>query len=292
MRILLTGATGFIGNQLVETLTAEHEIYALVRRRSAGYLEQFARTIEMDLSQPLDETRLPARIDAVIHLAQSKFYKQFPEQSVDIFNVNISSAFYLLEYARHAGAQTFIFASSGGVYGYGYEKFAETDPVSPLNFYLSSKYMAELLLANYRQFFRTVIFRFFFVYGAGQRGMLIPNLIEKVQRGETIRIEGEPGLQINPIHVDDAVRAFEPALRLKNSELINVAGDEIVTLTDLVRCIEEATGKPARIEYVEGKPDNSLIGDNRHLKEVLNVHPRIGLVSGLPLMCQEAGVEL
>ena len=100
--------------------------------------------------------------DTVIHLAQSRHYRQFPERADDIFAVNVKSTFQLLDYARRAGAGRFLHASSGGVFGYSYEKFVETDPVNPLNFYLSSKYCAELMVGNYRDYFLTIVLRFFF----------------------------------------------------------------------------------------------------------------------------------
>lgn len=281
MKILITGATGFIGSQLARTLQSRHEIFALARKQPPPDSPTQMQWIEQDLTQPLDYSRLPNRVDAVIHLAQSKFYRQFPERAQDIFAVNIQSTFQLLEYARQAGAECFIFASTGGIYGYSYEKFVETDPVNPLNFYLSSKYSAELLIANYQPFFRTIVFRFFFVYGPGQRGMLIPNLLGKVQRGEPVVIEGNPGLRINPIYVEDAVQVFEPALGLSTSTLFNVAGNEVVTLTDLIELMEEVSGKEASIEHTAANPGGDLIGDNRRMKEVLGIHPQISLLAGL-----------
>jgi nucleoside-diphosphate-sugar epimerase len=241
---------------------------------------------------PLDYSRMPGQVDAVIHLAQSKFYREFPTKAEDIFAINIHSTFALLEYARKVGANCFIFASTGGVYGYSYENFAETDPVSPLNFYLSSKYSAELLIANYQQFFRTVVYRFFFVYGPGQKGMLIPSLLDRMQKGETILIEGNPGIRINPIYVADAVRVFEPAFELKYSSLFNVAGDEIVTITDVVSLLEKVVGKQASVEYVDRRVNGDLIGDNRRMKEVLGILPRVSLFEGSHSMIKPEHLSL
>ena len=216
MRVLVTGANGFIGAHLVQELEARHEVIALARNAPTFTPSSSTRWIEHDLVEPLEAAPLPDAVDAVIHLAQSRHYKQFPERVGDIFAVNIDATLRLLEYARLAQAKTFVFASTGGVYGHSYERFVETDPVSPLDFYLTSKYAAELLIANYKRFFRTIVLRFFFVYGPGQKGMLIPNLLDKVRNGETVKIEGR-GLRINPIHVADAVQVFEPALALERS---------------------------------------------------------------------------
>jgi len=283
-KILITGASGFIGNQLVRVLTKRHEVFALIRRATGQIALHGLHWIEQDLAKPLEYSRLPEYVDAIVHLAQSKQYKSFPDGAKDVFDINVHTTFELLEYARKKSAQHFLFASSGGVYGYSYEKFAETDPVSPLNFYLSSKHTAELLIANYRQFFNTLVFRFFFVYGPGQKGMLIPTLVKKVMNEATIIIEGDPGLRINPIYVEDAVRVFEPALQLQDSDLFNVAGDENVTITDLVRLIEKVSGKKAIIKHTDNIPQGDLVGDNTRMKEILGVCPSVSLLQGLGRM--------
>jgi nucleoside-diphosphate-sugar epimerase len=280
-KLLVTGATGFIGCRLVRLLQKRHDIFSLVKGIPSKDDFPGVQWIVQDLTLPLEYSRLPQHVDAIFHVAQSRLYKQFPEGAKDIFDINVNSTFELLEYARKTGVECFVFASSGGMYGYSYEKFVETDPVNPLNFYLSSKHTAELLIANYRQFFKTVIFRFFFVYGPGQKGMLIPTLISKVKKGETIIIEGIPGVKINPIYVEDAIRVFEPALCLPTSDIFNVAGDENVTITDLVNLIEKVSGKKAIVKHTDSDPQGDLIGDNTRMKKVLGVYPRTSLLEGL-----------
>ena len=283
-KLLVTGATGFIGRRLVGLLQKRHEMFSLVKGIRNKDDFPGVQWIVQDLTLPLEYSRLPQHVDAIFHLAQSRLYKQFPEGAKDIFDINVKSTFELLEYARKTGVECFVFASSGGMYGYSYEKFVETDPVNPLNFYLSSKHTAEVLIANYRQFFKTVVFRFFFVYGPGQKGMLIPTLITKVEKGESIIIEGIPGVKINPIYVDDAIRVFEPALCLPTSDLFNVAGDENVTITGLVNLIEKVSGKKAIVNHTDSGPQGDLIGDNTRMKKVLGVYPRTSLLEGLDLL--------
>jgi len=284
MRILVTGANGFIAGHLIRELAPRHELFALAPGGPKGDVPDGVDWIDHDLTQPLEGAGLPSEIEAVIHLAQSRHYKEFPERADDIFAVNVEGTFRLLEYARAAGADSFIFASTGGVYGHSYEKFVETDPVSPLDFYLTSKYAAELLTANYKRFFRTIVLRLFFVYGPGQEGMLIPNLLAKVRAGETITVEGPSGLRINPIYVGDAVQVFEPALALESSQVFNVAGDQSVHLAELVELMGQVTGTAARIEHTASSPDGDLVADNQRMKEVLGVTPQTSLADGLRSM--------
>lgn len=287
-RILVTGASGFIGRHLVRTLAGPHTVFALTRTADQKPSDANARPVVQDLARPLEAAALPEAVDTVIHLAQSRHYKDFPERADDIFAVNVGGTFRLLEYARRAGARRFVLASSGGVYGTSYERFVETDPVDPLNFYLSSKYSAELLTASYRPFFHTIVFRFFFVYGPGQTGMLVPGLLRRVQGGRQITIQGDPGIRVNPIHVRDAVRVFEPAMALQRPEVFNVAGDETVTITDLVRLMERAAGRRADVVHVPSDTRGDLAGDNQRMKNVLDVRPRVTLQEGLEEMARAA----
>jgi dTDP-glucose 4,6-dehydratase len=158
---------------------------------------------------------------------------------------------------------------------------SETDRLNPINFYFSSKCSAEALVASYSSFFDTVVFRFFFVYGPGQREMLVHSLLERVMTGAPIVVESDPGRRINPIYVDDAAAVFEPALELGRSVVFNVAGDETVTISELIALMERLTGKQAAVEHALKPPPGDLVGDNTRMKELLGVRPRTSLVEGL-----------
>ncbi len=281
MRVLVTGVSGFIGSRLVQALAADHDVLGVVRRRPPPEIASLAECVEHDLSTPLAAGILPAGVDAVVHLAQSNRYRDFPGGATDIFAINVRATFELLEYARAAGARRFVFASTGGVYGYNYELVVETHPVSPLNFYLSSKYAAELMIANYGALLETVVVRPFFVYGPCQTRMLVPTLVDKVATGTTIEIDGNPGMTINPIYVDDAVAAIARALSSHGSGVFNLAGDESVTITALVELVGELSGIEPTIQHRDNDPGGDLLGDNRRMKEVLGVTPQTSLREGL-----------
>jgi UDP-glucose 4-epimerase len=281
VKLLVTGAAGFVGSHLIEHLAGRHELYAVTRRPPPAALADGAQWIEQDLIR-LDPDALPARIDGVVHLAQSPHYRNFPDGARDVFAVNVASTFSLLEYARRAGARAFVLASTGGVYGYRPHPISEReDEPRPTTFYFRSKRSAEILAEAYAGLFTVVVLRLFFVYGAGQRRMLIASLIDKVTGGEPIVVDGDPGLSINPIHIDDAVRVFEPALTLGRSATLNVAGPERVTITELVRLIGEIAGRPPAITYSAAQPEGDLVAAIGRLREVLGVVPSIPLADGL-----------
>lgn len=281
MTVLLTGATGFIGRHLLQRLAREQEVVAIARGAPPDDLAGHATWIRHDLARPLERTALPARVETIVHLAQSPRYRDFPDGAADVFALNVAAPAELLDYARAAGAQRFVLCSTGGVYGLNDERVREGHAVSPLNFYLASKYAAEVLLVPYREVLHSVVLRPFFVYGPGQRGMLVATLAGRVVRGEEVAVDGDPGLRINPIHVRDAARAIAAAIDLEASEIINVAGDEAVTITDLVHRLARVAGTEAQIVHRGDGPAGDLLGDNSRMKDVLGVAPEVSLDAGL-----------
>ena len=282
MKILVTGASGFIGSHLVNKLTSKHEVFVLTRKCEVprtGWIEQ-------DLTQPLDYSRLPSEVDVIIHLAQSNFYKDFPERAEDIYRVNIAGMFELLEYARKAKARRFVFASTGVIYGYSYHRYVETDPVHLLGFYFSSKYIAELMTRDYQQFFDTIIVRPFFVYGAGQKpNMFIPRLARNILLGETITLNGADGIQLNPIYVGDVVGALAAALDLKGHHVINLGGTQVLSLREISMTIGEHLNREPLFRHID-QGEGHILADISKMKELLGCS-QVAFREGVKEVCRE-----
>ena len=96
MRILVTGATGYIGARLCRLLldANENEVYSLQRPGHPQVAGLSA--IDWDLSSPLDESILPKKIDAVAHLALARDFRRFPEGVAGLFAVNVRTTVELL----------------------------------------------------------------------------------------------------------------------------------------------------------------------------------------------------
>ena len=242
--------------------------------------------IEQDL-RTLDPRALPDRVDGVVHLAQSSRYKEFPEGAADVYAVSVQSTFALLEWARGARAQTFVLASTGGLYAYSPHPVAEDDAIHADGFYFRSKQAAEIVLGGYRELLRPVVLRPFFVYGEGQRRMLIARLAEQIAAGQEIVIDGDPGLRCNPVHVEDMVRVFEPALTAPVSGVVNVAGPDVVSMSELVTAVGEAIGVKPVVRHRPATAGGDLVADTARMRAELGVEPRIGLHDGLQRVALE-----
>ena len=265
MRILITGAGGFLGKRLTRQLASKgHEVTAILRRDPPAEDSSYFRApginvLKVDLAR-LDCRSLPDGMDAIYSIAQSSHFRDFPAKADDIFAVNVSANMKLLQWAMDNKIRKFVFASSGGIYG-GRQGglLRESDPLSvdsPLGFYLGTKLCAEVILQNCRQFFESmVILRPFFIYGPGQRkDMLIARMVESVRNGQPIYLQGPDGLRLNPVYVEDAAAAFARALDLGGWHIINVAGPAAVTLRGIGEKIGASLGRKAVFEVKEGTP--------------------------------------
>lgn len=271
-RVLLTGGTGLIGSEVIRQMNNEYLIYATSRRPDATLTKKI-RLIPCDLSRPFDTDILPPKIDAVIHLAQSEWFRDFPEHVSEVFNVNTATTLRLLDYARSAGAKTFVYASSGGIYGYGDEGFQENHPViakHDLGFYLSTKLSSEILAENYSGLMNVIMLRFFFVYGPDQKpSMLIPRLINSVRDGTPITLQGETGIRINPTYVSDAAAAVIRSLDLIDSQKINVGGPDTLSLREIGTIIGEVVGRDPVFSVDSSVQPRHLIGDIGKMESLL-----------------------
>lgn len=290
---LITGAHGLVGTHLLPWL-AEYELYAVAREADSEWqaaLPGHCRLIEADLSLPGFCDKLPGKVDAVIHLAQSNHFRLFPDKALDIAAVNTFSTVQLLDYAKRAGARHFVYASTGGVYPAGPERVCvEAEPLAvqqQAGMYYASKLSAELFVEAYSRLMTTVVLRFFFIYGPGQRqSMLIPRLVQSVMEGRPIALQGDNGIRINPVYVSDAVRAVAAALQLSTSAVVNVAGPEVWSLRDIGHAIAAAVGKPALFQSDLEVVAQDLVADVGLMRQLL-VSPAIGLREGLALYVQE-----
>ena len=278
MKILLTGASGFIGSFFLTNIKDKHSIWAISKSSNLKNIESL-NYIPIDFSSKFDVESLPKGIDTIIHLAQSKNYRLFPEKSLDIFSVNCSSTIQLLEYGREIGISKFIFASTGSVYSPNINPYKENDKIEPNNFYATTKYISEQLIKSYSDYFDTTILRFFFVYGPNQKGMLIPNIINSIKEGKTIYLNSKEGMKFTPTYIDDAVAAIEKSISLRGNNTLNISGNETISIRKISETIGKLLGREPIFEYKEGKEVN-YIADNSLMKSLLQINETTSVEDG------------
>lgn len=287
--VLVTGATGLLGSSLVPALAEHHHVVAVTRR--APEEPSAARWVIHDLSRPSLPDDLPKSIDVVIHLAQGRAFRDFPEQAVSTYEVNVGSTARLLDWAWRAGAGQFILASTGGVYantGVPHREDEAVDAASVGNHYAASKLAAEALTHAYASRFSVVVLRPFFMYGRVQeRSMLLPRLADTIATGGAIPLAGEHGIRFNPIHVSDAARAVAAALAVPDSTVVNLAGPETLSLRDAAEVLGARLGREVRFERQGDSPAVDVIGDTARMAALLT-EPRTAFADVAGELCPVA----
>ena len=280
--ILITGITGLLGSHLSEELLKfGHNVYGVTRRPCSKYSY---KAVVIDLSSDWKISELPTNIDVIYHLAQSDKFRDFPAGAPDIFQVNINSTAKLLDFAKKTGMKSFIYASSGGVYGNGEEPFLENEPIVPfgeLGYYLGSKACSEILVQSYASELQVIILRPFFVYGKSQnRSMLIPRLFDNVAAGKPIELSSGDGIKINPIHVNDVVKVLTASLHNSASRTYNIGGPEILSIRKICNLFGSYLEKTPNYQNSSDLPKD-LVGDISLISEVLH-QPKIKLSEVIP----------
>ncbi|MGV3628269.1 MAG: NAD-dependent epimerase/dehydratase family protein [Betaproteobacteria bacterium] len=254
--VLLTGATGLLGHY-VATLAPSHWRLISIGRNPPARIAPNIEHLSINLASPAFIDLLPSHVDTVIHLAQSRRFREFPQGAADVFAINTMSTAWLLDYAVKSGCQEFIYASTGSVYR---PSTLLTESSSTLNFdetqlYPASKLAAEAILGAYSKSLRVALMRIFFMYGPGQHeSMLIPRLIRLIRQGKPISLSGPDGFHFNPLYAEDAASLVWSIIDSDFSGLLNVAGPEELNLREVCKLIGDEIGSTPIFEKASGIP--------------------------------------
>jgi nucleoside-diphosphate-sugar epimerase len=280
VKVLVTGASGFVAPHLIRALVARgDEVVASARDADRIPAGPGIEPLTLDLAAPLDDVSLPA-VDAVVHLAQANV--PYPEQALELYRVNTLSTLGLLDACARTGARHFVHASSGTVYGLGTRPFREGDPVAHHQLYATTKIHSEQLVARYADVLDgAVSLRFFAPYGPGQVNRMVPGIIGRVRDGRTVTLVEGGRPRMNPIYVEDAVEAILAALAVDGHLIVNVAGDEVVTIREIAEAAGRALGAEPVFENAGGAAAGDVVADTRAFRAWLGDRPFVSLSDGV-----------
>jgi UDP-glucose 4-epimerase len=302
-KIIVTGAAGFIGSHLVETLLNRGDkVIAIdnftdyydpiLKRKNIAHLHSSPNfeLIEGDV-QYLDWHKLLTSVEVIYHqAAQAGVRASWGQGFYAYTEQNINATQVVLEAAKDAKhLKRFVFASTSSIYG-----DAETLPThedicpKPVSPYGITKLAAEQLCWLYYKNFGVpfVSLRYFSVYGPRQRpDMAFHKFFKSILQDEAIPIYGD-GLQTRDFtFVSDVVAANLAAASRPETvgEIFNIGGGSRTVLTEVLDTMGEIVGQPIKRNYIE-----KAMGDARHTaadvskaREILNYAPQISLKEGL-----------
>jgi UDP-glucuronate 4-epimerase len=307
MRVLVTGAAGFIGSHLVDRLLDRgdevvgldnfNDFYspAIKRRnldRASAHPKFRLALADIEDSGALDSLFSADRFDAVVHLAARAGVRPSIEKPHLYEKTNGLGTMNLLEALRHRGCPPLVLASSSSVYGnLSKLPFAEDDPVdSPVSPYAATKRANELQARAWRNVHgqRSIALRFFTVYGPRQRPeMAIAKFIRKIEEGAPLPFHGDGSSRRDYTFIDDIVtgtlRALDWIASHDACEILNLGGHRTTDLGELVRLIEIAIGKKAILERLPDQPGDvaATWADVRKAERLLGWSPAVPVSEGI-----------
>lgn len=308
MRVLVTGAAGFIGSHVVERLVQRGdfvvgldnfndyypphckqenvaEVLANVRERGLfTFVEGDVRDNAL-LSRLFSE----AGFDVIVHLAAMAGVRASIGNPALYYEVNVGGTLQLLEMAAKSDVRHFVFASTSSVYGETKRMpFAEDDPcIQPISPYAASKRAAELLGFTYHRLYglNFTALRFFTVYGPRNRpDMLAYKIVESIYRRVEVPLYENGKMSRDWTFVSDVVEAVVAAVdRPLGYEIINIGRGHPILVSDFVSVVERLTGGKAVLKPAP-KPETDMeatFADISKARDLLCYNPSTSVEEGV-----------
>ena len=303
MKILITGAAGFIGFHTANLLLERgdevigydnfNEYYDKQLKEDRSALLEKHENFTMVRGDILDRALLKstmAGVDRVCHLAALagvRYAFDHPDEYIDI---NITGFFNVIEEVRLQEIPGLIYASSSSVYG-GNTEFPskETDRVdNPVSLYGMNKRDNEHMAHTYHSLYgtKTTGLRFFTVYGPwGRPDMALFLFTDWIMKDQPMTIFGEGKMQRDFTYVTDIANGIVASIdKNYDQEIFNLGCGKTEELMDYIKTLETALGKEGKKEYLPMQAGDTVrsSADISHAKEKLGFDPKTKISEGIP----------
>jgi dTDP-glucose 4,6-dehydratase len=296
-RIVVTGAAGFIGSHLCETLLARGDSVIGIDNLVTGDLHNIAHLraldfqfIRHDVTQYID---VDGRVDYVLHWASPASpidYLELPIQTLKVGSLGTHNALGL---AKAKGA-TFVLASTSEIYGDPLEHpqketyWGHVNPIGPRGVYDEAKRFAEAITLAYHRTHgvNTKIVRIFNTYGPRMRlrdGRAVPAFVSQALANQDVTVFGDGTQTRSFCYVTDLVRGILSLMDAKTNEPVNIGNPHEVTIEEIARTIIRLIGATSKIIYRPLPVDDpkQRRPDITRARTLLGWEPTVGLEEGL-----------
>lgn len=288
-RILITGATGFLGRHLAGCLIREGNEVCL----TSGHDDKKSDIRKMDLNnlKLLKQTISQVKPDIIYHTGALVNLTRDFSIGKKCLKINLGGTYNLLESLRHNPPSRFIFTSTEEVYGDGKIPYCEDQLLCPPSPYATSKIAAEYLCNIYAHEldFSLIIFRIGTMYGPGQTSRFIPGIISQAIRNDDIFLNSGTKKR-DYVYISDVGSAMRLAMDKEfpsRTTILNIGGGVSYSLKEVVDKIIYISKSKSKI--LTGKlPERRMeasewLMDNSKAEKLLGWKPKISLEEGLKI---------
>lgn len=294
-RILVTGAAGFIGSNLVpELLKLSHSVLVLdnFSNSSRDSLPQSPDVSiqEGDVCNYQDVVDCVKDTEVVFHMAAQVGNVLSMERPRTDLETNVIGTINLLQACQEQNVKQIILSSSSAIFGETqYVPVDEDHPMNPMSPYGLSKYAAEryCLILGAEYGLRIACLRYFNVYGALQRfnpyGNVLPIFAEKALQGEPLTIYGDGEQTRDFIDVRDIVRANILAMEHQANGVFNIGTGVATTVNQLTKSVIGASNQGLKIEYAPSRSGEVLhsVANIEKANRELEFYPSVSIDDGV-----------
>jgi UDP-glucuronate 4-epimerase len=304
MKLLLTGAAGFIGFHTAQILLARgdevigldnlNDYYDVTLKQARLAILQKSpnfRFVKLDVADRPNMASLFAqeKFQRVIHLAAQAGVRYSIQNPLAYIDSNVVGFANLLEGCRHNGVEHLVYASTSSVYGANTKMpFSVHQNVDhPLSFYAATKKANELMAHTYAHLYQLPVtgLRFFTVYGPwGRPDMSVMLFAQAITQGKPIAVFNHGDMQRDFTYIDDIVEGTLRVLdRPTRYAIYNIGNHQPVNLLDYLAALERVLGKKARIEMKPMQPGDvkATYADTSALRAAVGFAPSTPLDTGL-----------
>ena len=300
MKILLTGAAGFIGYHVSKQLLEQGHTVIGIDNLNDYYdtslkkdrLEQLQKhdTFSFNKIDISEKIRLDKEFDQIVHLAAQAGVRYSIENPHIYEKSNSIGTLNVFEYAKEKNIPKVVFASSSSVYGEKTETpFKETMKLSkPVSLYAATKKHNELQAHVYHDLYDITMvgLRFFTVYGPWGRPDMAPMIFtDLITSGDPIKVFNHGDMRRDFTYVEDIANGVVKAVEKEgfSYEIMNLCNGTPVNLLDFIETLEKHIGVEAEKKMLPMQPGDVKVtyGDNTKAKKILGYEPQTNIDKGV-----------
>jgi len=286
MKILITGSESFVGKELIQQCKQENiEVIGIdvIPKQSTDYEYH-----QVDIKSPQIIEHISDEIDIVVHLAALSRNPDCKGKAYECFENNVMGTLNLMKCVLSKNVKQFIFASSEWVY----DEFMDNELKNEDHLINSQNMISEYALSKltseinlHQQFLQgfcdVTILRFGIIYGPRKSNWsAVESIASQVKNNHTIEVDSLNNAR-RFIHVSDITKGIIRSFNLKGFNIINLTGNNIITISDIIKTSEKIFKKTIKIKEKNPTQINIRNTSNEKAKKVIKWNPEINLEEGI-----------